>query len=269
MDEKIKVLMNFGLTENEARVYITMLQIPPATGYQISKKSGISRSKIYSILSALVEKDFVLTSKDESVIYTTVPVVEVSKRLERESQTNISKFRQTLSSLEVANADGTVWSLPNYQQVFSKAVCQIEQAKKSLYVQVYSEDLSSELITALGAADRRLHEFVVILFSQHHRYDLPFRRFYKHYFEADKLQDYGGRWLNIVSDNQIATFGRLLADSANTGVITTKNPSMVFLAQEYVLHDAYCLRTLQQLHESATQEFGKDLEGVRDIYFKK
>jgi predicted transcriptional regulator len=269
MNEKIKLLMHFGLTENEARVYLTMLQIKPTTGYQISKRSGISRSKIYSILASLVEKNYVLQSEDKSAIYAPVAINEIIESLKKQSQINIEKLQQSLGRLTVEQTDTSIWQLPDYQQVIEKATFQIEHAQKSLYVQIYSEDLSEELIAALTAAQNRLHEFVVILFSQHQHYKLPFRRFYKHYFAADKVLDYGGRWLNVVADGQAAVFGRLPEDSLQTGVVYTQNPSMIFLAQEYVLHDAYCLRTLQQLHGPAQKVFGKDLEGVRKIYFNK
>ncbi|APU71239.1 hypothetical protein [Companilactobacillus crustorum] len=71
----------------------------------------------------------------------------------------------------------------------------------------------------------------------------------------------------MVSDGEEVTYGKLPKKSVNTGVVTTKNSSMVFLAQEYVLHDAYNLRTLSMLKSEAQKKFGNDLEGVRNIYF--
>jgi len=72
-----------------------------------------------------------------------------------------------------------------------------------------------------------------------------------------------------VSDSNAVTYGKLPNDSGNTDVIWTQNSSMVFLAQEYVLHDAYNLRTLTILHDEAEEKFGSNLEGVRNIYFDK
>ena len=210
-----------------------------------------------------------MQSEDKSAIYAPVAANEIIERLKKQSKTNIEKLQQSLEGLTAKQVDTSIWQLPDYQQVIEKAIFQIEHAKKSLYVQVYSEDLSDELVAALTAAQKRLHEFVVILFSQHQHYELPFRRLYKHYFEADKVLDYGGRWLNVVADGQAAVFGRLPESLQQTGVVYTRNPSMVFLAQEYVLHDAYCLRTLQRLHEPAQKAFGTDLEGVRNIYFNE
>ncbi|KRL54485.1 Transcriptional regulator TrmB [Furfurilactobacillus rossiae] len=269
MDQKTELLTRFGLTESEAKAYVTLLQMDASTGYKISKNSGIARSKIYNVLSSLEDKKFILESKDDTPVYTAIPVDELVARFKTESEHNISNLENSLSGLGTVTDYGSVWALDAYDQVFEKIQYQIQHATHSLYVQIYSEDLTPEITQALADAESRLHEFVVILFSNHHRYDLPFRRFYKHFFEADKVLDYGGRWVNVVSDGQEVVYGKLPADSANTGVIWTKNSSMIFLAQEYVLHDAYDLRTLSLLHDEAEKVFGPDLEGVRDIYFDK
>lgn len=43
MDKEISLLNSFGITSNEAKVYITLLQMDASTGYKISKSSGIPR----------------------------------------------------------------------------------------------------------------------------------------------------------------------------------------------------------------------------------
>lgn len=267
LESVIELLNKFGLTNSEAKVYVSLLAMDPSSGYKISGKSGIARSKVYNVLSSLIAKGMVLQSKDDSPLYSALPVKELIEKLHHDSSRNIQGIGAALENIGPRNDTGSMWQIDRYSQVFDKIRYQVEHATESLYIQVYSEDLTSELIDALLDAEARLHKFVVILFSDHHRYDLPFRRFYKHFFEADKVLDYGGRWINCVSDAQTVTYGKLPEHSQNVDVIWTQNSSMVFMAQEYVLHDAYNLRTLNVLHESAQEQFGTDLEGVRNIYF--
>ncbi|WP_203650398.1 TrmB family transcriptional regulator [Secundilactobacillus yichangensis] len=266
MDKVIELLSNFGLTNSESKVYVSLLQMDASTGYKISGKSGIARSKVYNILSTLVEKGLVMQSKEEKPLYTALPVNELVSKLQHESEQNIEGIKDALSNVGSNSGTGLIWGIEKYDQVFDKIIYQVRNAKESLYIQIYSEDLSKELVEALSAAESRLHKFVLILFSNHHRYNLPFDRFYKHFFEADKESDYGGRWVNCVSDQKTVTYGKLPENSQNVDVIWTQNSSMIFLAQEYVVHDAYNLRTLNALNESAQKVFGKTLEGVRDIY---
>lgn len=267
MDKEISLLNSFGITSNEAKVYITLLQMDASTGYKISKSSGVPRSKIYNLLSSLEEKGLVLKSADETPLYKSLPVSELINKLKNDSEENIDALDNSLKRLGTISKPESIWLMDTYDQVFDKVLYQIENAQDSLYVQIYSEDLNPKLIDALTNAEKRLHKFVVILFSNHNQYSLPFDRYYKHYFEADKTLDYGGKWINAVSDGQEVTYGKLPEKFSNTGVVTTKNSSMVFLAQEYVLHDAYNLRTLSLLGVDAQRTFGKDLEGVRNIYF--
>lgn len=269
MENITELLSKFGLTNSESKVYVALLQMDASTGYKISGTAGVARSKVYNVLSTLVHKGLVLQSKDENHLYSALPVEELVSKLKHDSKKDIEVIQDTLSNLSPEKDSGSIWSINEYEKVFEKIIFQINNAKDSLYVQIYSEDLSEELVKVLSDAENRLHKFVVILFSDHHRYNLPFRRFYKHFFEADKVLDYGGRWVNVISDSNAVTYGKLPNDSNNVDVIWTQNNSMVFLAQEYVLHDAYNLRTLTMLHSSAEKKFGTDLEGVRDIYFDK
>lgn len=52
----IEALISFGLTRQEALIYLTLLEHGTQTGYEVAKETGISRSNAYSGLSGLVEK---------------------------------------------------------------------------------------------------------------------------------------------------------------------------------------------------------------------
>ena len=46
MDDIINLLRKFDFTESEAKAYITLIQNGSCTGYELSKLSGVPRSKI-------------------------------------------------------------------------------------------------------------------------------------------------------------------------------------------------------------------------------
>lgn len=60
MNEIIEKIENFGLTEKEAKIYLTLLPLRKATAYIISLQSGIKKSTTYNILEILVNKGFAL-----------------------------------------------------------------------------------------------------------------------------------------------------------------------------------------------------------------
>ena len=59
MLEAKKVLQEFGLTENEAQVYLILLRLGSATASEIVEKTSIHRINLYDILERLQEKGLV------------------------------------------------------------------------------------------------------------------------------------------------------------------------------------------------------------------
>ena len=54
--DNVTMLTGFSLTRQEATVYLELLKGGQMTGYEVSKRTGISRSNVYTALSGLVEK---------------------------------------------------------------------------------------------------------------------------------------------------------------------------------------------------------------------
>jgi sugar-specific transcriptional regulator TrmB len=52
----LEELNQFGLTRQEANIYICLLKNKEMSGYEVAKITGISRSNVYSALAGLVEK---------------------------------------------------------------------------------------------------------------------------------------------------------------------------------------------------------------------
>ncbi|MBL8165503.1 MAG: helix-turn-helix domain-containing protein, partial [Anaerolineae bacterium] len=67
-------LTRIGFTEYEAKVYLALLSDSPATGYQLSKTSGVPRSMVYEALSRLHTRGAVLESlEDRAAVYRPLP----------------------------------------------------------------------------------------------------------------------------------------------------------------------------------------------------
>ena len=68
----IENLISFGLTRQEAAIYLELLKHGDLTGYELSKETGISRSNIYASLAGLAEKGAACLIEGESTKYTAV-----------------------------------------------------------------------------------------------------------------------------------------------------------------------------------------------------
>lgn len=60
MKHLIEPLQKLGLSEKEALVYLTLLQLGPATPYQIAKKADLKRPTAYVIAEELIKKGMIV-----------------------------------------------------------------------------------------------------------------------------------------------------------------------------------------------------------------
>ncbi len=65
MESLIQELKKLNLTEKEARVYLALLELGPATPYKIAKKSHLKRPTAYVIAEELVEKGLIIQMTGE------------------------------------------------------------------------------------------------------------------------------------------------------------------------------------------------------------
>ena len=86
MDHLIAPLKALGLTDKEARVYLALLQLGPATPYKIAKKSRLKRPTAYVIAEELVEKGLIVT----------IPGEETKRYIARSPETFFEGLEQKL-----------------------------------------------------------------------------------------------------------------------------------------------------------------------------
>ncbi|MEJ0021835.1 MAG: helix-turn-helix domain-containing protein [Candidatus Doudnabacteria bacterium] len=67
MDLLLKQLIDFGLSDKEAKIYLALLKLEAATVFEVAKQSGINRSSAYVVLEALKKKGLVGVSDDKKV----------------------------------------------------------------------------------------------------------------------------------------------------------------------------------------------------------
>ncbi|MDG3135741.1 MULTISPECIES: TrmB family transcriptional regulator [Streptococcus] len=259
----VQKMKQFGFTESETNIYLSLVENGSMTGYEVSKKSGVPRSKVYNGLEILVKKGVVLVNKSEPKLYSALSPEEFVSMLKHSTLSDIQYLDDHLSDIKEKEEDTLLWQLEQKEAVLLKMLYMIEHSKKSLYIQIWEDNLTPTIVKALEEAEARLETFVCILFSNSGQYNLPFKRFYPHGFEVDKIKDMGGRWINLVCDNDIVLFGTL--DDV-CDVIWSHNKAMRLLAKEYIKHDAYTLKIIQEHGPELIADYGKDFEGIRKIY---
>ena len=262
----INLLQEFDFTESEAKVYLTFLENGASTGYEISKLSGVARSKIYNVLETLLQKGALICSQEEkSTLYRAVPIEQLTSAIRRQVEKNLNCLEQEGAKLEKTRSDDRIWYLYDWESAKSRCLQMIRDAREEVMIQIWTSELDEEFERSIRFKQESLGRFAVILYDETETYHTSIPRFYRHGFERDKLKEMGGRWLTVSVDGKEMIY-ITFTGAGMAQAICSKNPDIVLFAREYIYHDAYCLRLIDRLRDQAASEFGFDLEGVRDVF---
>ena len=148
-------LTGMGFTEYEAKVYLALLSDSPATGYQLSKTSGVPRSMVYEALSRLHARGAVLESlEDRSAVYRPLPPDMLLDRYHQDHLQLMDNLRAGLMKLYSAPTEERVWSLSGRRSIVTYASQIVEQAQKEVYLVLTDDDLADLRAVIAGACDR-------------------------------------------------------------------------------------------------------------------
>lgn len=92
-----KQLEKFGLTEKEAKVYISLTELEVATANEVAEHTGIKRSSTYVVLDSLIAKGLVSISEDKTVKRYVATNPEI---LLRETEQEIQEKKNLKSTLQ-------------------------------------------------------------------------------------------------------------------------------------------------------------------------
>jgi sugar-specific transcriptional regulator TrmB len=175
MSTMVECLGEIGFTEYEAKAYVALVRLGPASGYQIAKESGVPRSTIYEILAKLVVRGAALTqSFAEQVRYAPVPPEQFLGRIRYELEGNLDTLAHGLKGMaESAAPPGNTWNLAGRKNLFSYARQMIEGAKKEIALLVGDDDELDQLLPQLQQAQARGIALLVICPTPYNAEDVP------------------------------------------------------------------------------------------------
>jgi len=248
MEKLISLLKHFNFTESESKIYIALLQNGPRSGYEVSKISGVPRSKVYNILEILIQKGAVIVAHvEKSSLYKAESVECVINNLKKQNEDILSELESELIHFDEKVDNEQIWQVKGYSNLLSKCVSMIRNSQEQVLIQVWKEDLSQELEDVLYKKQEELGKVLVIL------------------FEENKLSDTGGRWITITIDSKEMFYATIKNEKIAEGIYTS-NASMVFFANEYIKHDAYCIKLIERMSDEEKRSFGANMLGVRDLF---
>ena len=147
--ENVDRLMTFGLTRQEASIYLLLFQEGELNGYEVSKLTSISRSNAYNALASLVEKGAAYVIEGDTVKYTPVPMKEFCNNKIRDLSINKQAILKSVPKRRT-ESNGYI-TITGEKHIIDKFRNMLKSAEKRVYLSVYDHILSKfeDELTAL------------------------------------------------------------------------------------------------------------------------
>ena len=232
--ENRSALTHLGFSQYEATCYMALVGSHPVNGSQLSKVSGIARSRIYDVLRNLITKGYVIEVRSGQ--YAPLPSDELIRRLKREFETNITAVEKEIAKAFQKEDFEYVWTLNGYDNVIAKAKDMIGEAREEIYVRLFPE-ADNRLSDALEAAENRGVSIRYIAMG-----DVPdrFEIQVTHPDKDDLIAKIGGRSFDIITDRQEALVGIFETGNEDESPINwTRNQWFIIANRDSLRHDFY------------------------------
>ena len=230
-------LIQIGFTEYEAKVYLALLRQHPATGYQLSKESGVPRSMVYETLKRLHGRGAALeTVEGRSTLYRPLPPHILLDQNEMTRQRLVRSLRQGLGELYADLADDRVWTISGRTTILAYAVQLIHGAESEVFLVLTDDDLEALRVDIMAACDRDV--LVNTLLTGEGKLDCG--RGATHPPLESQLQGLTNTLLVVVDDAE--TLIASASPRQETTATITRNADLVLIARQFVWMELFTQR---------------------------
>jgi len=227
-------LKELGFSQYEAACYMALVGNHPVNGSQLSKVSGIARSRIYDVLRSLISKGYVI--EVNSGQYAPLPSDELVRRLKRSFDGNIEVFEDQISNASQKDDFEFVWTITGYENVMEKALEMIKEAKEEIYIRLFPK-ANRHLDEYLAAADKRGVKIRYIAMGKiPKKFDIQVM----HPDHEHLQQIIGGRSIEVITDKKEALVGIFETGNEDSSPINwTRNQWFIVANRDSLRHDFY------------------------------
>lgn len=203
-------LVMFGLTRQEANIYLCLYQNGELTGYEVAKQTGISRSNVYSALAGLTDKGAAYLAQGASSKYVAVPIDEFCKnkiRYLKQEQEYLLKNIPTMKEQEIGYI-----TIEGYKNIWDKIINMIRSADKRIYISASYQTIEKLMKELQDAVNREIK--LVILSDQTPKNEDLFHE--STYYQCENR----GTNLRLIIDSAYALTGEITGSRDDTCLYT-------------------------------------------------
>lgn len=262
MADLIEKLKEIGFNTYEAKVYVALLKKYPATGYEVSKLANIPQARTYDTLKALEGKNIVAVTNSKPATYTPVKPKQILSGYQKRMTSTLNYLEKHLPEVK-DNYSEPIFNISGRQHIQNKIIEVIQNAKREIYMEIWSQDYKIFEQELLNAYNRNVEIRIVGYDNFQTRFGLVF----EHAFAKDIEMSLGGRMIIIAADDSEGVVGKISSfknESPDLNVIYTQNKGIVFIIKEFIVHDMYLIDVEENLVEQMKYIYGKGFKRLKD-----
>lgn len=261
MQIAVSKLKQLGFSEYEAKAYAILVNENPLTAYEIAKNTGIPSSKIYEVIRKLEFRHMIQPIHGErSKMFVPIPPDEFVQNFRSSVEDNLHAVRNELKSARSIMDTSYTWHIKDHDTLMLKAKRMIDTAKETLLFLTWKEEAKA-LLDALQKAEQRSVKIAVIHYGAT---NIKIHQLYTHPIEETIYATRGIRGFTLVADSREAINGRI--DDKKTEAIWSMNEGFVSMAEDYIRHDIYLMKTIKRFDPLLRKKFGERYEKLRDVF---
>lgn len=247
---RIRMLMDVGLSDLEARIYIVLLSESGLSGYRIAKTLGKTIPNVYRALHSLRSKGaVVLDDSSGTELYSAITLASFLKRQKVNLESRILAVEESFKDLDELPGDDGIYRLDNIEQVIMKASDMLDSSGSQ--VVVIADPLPLGMIQShlSDAAERGVGVMVRSYFPVTIAGCDVFT-----WLRRTKRQPWPGQWLSIVADGSQLITAFIAGEDRITNALWTNNRYLSLLLHHGMSSDIIHGRALTMVREGVSPD---------------
>ncbi|URA09799.1 TrmB family transcriptional regulator [Thermospira aquatica] len=235
----IKHFERLGLSSNEAKVYLALLETHPITGYQLSKNSGILRPVVYEMLNRLVDKGGARIIKSNPDTYVPVEIEEFLRNLESDFIDSKKLIHTQLRNFMSVNETDFFWNIISQKNIENSILTLIQKATEEIFISVQDGQWLSPFFSLLN---QRLRDGIKISIFSYYVFESQGLPLYTHYLDPSFRTPLIDRSMFLMAIDHSDALVAFFSDLKTAKATQSQNPVLIYTVRQKILSDIYLLR---------------------------
>ncbi|MGD0034824.1 helix-turn-helix domain-containing protein [Paenibacillus illinoisensis] len=258
MDQLLHHLNHLGFTEMESKIMVELARQGSASGYEVAKRLGVSRSNVYSTLQRLSQRGFLRCSAGEPAKYSVLKPEEMTQMISAQMRASLDYVQSSMPQHEPEKP--AFYNIEGDKNVFDNLSRELAEARHEIVVDIWREE--AELLhDLLKKAEDRGVRLLWSCDGGEGILDQPAP------WPGHPLYGKGnGRKFSIVVDRRWCMLG-MRGESCATQAVVTEHPVMTGLLLNHFAQELVLYELEQDMSEELESRYGRRFEQLSARYW--